>query len=457
MLVSRSSDTSRQLLYFPKSLLKVAQIATVRYASKVVTAESKLAKPVSEQNSKVKVEVRVASDRISKEKTSQNFTESKSSTDLNSFIEHNVGSYNHISSFSDLPTQFGYNQHISINNELRERLRALLWKFNAPIKYAFAYGSGVFSQGKASDDRKPQVDLIFGVSYTQHWHSLNMKQHPEHYSSLRLLGSGTVSFVQEKFGAGLYFNPYVEMDGLKIKYGVVNMDTMLTDLHKWNTLYLAGRLHKPVKILRDEPRVRFVNQSNLINAVRTALLILPEEFSELDLYKTIAGISYLGDPRMRVGENPNKVNNIVSNQFFNFRNLYSSLLDMLPNVELTNSFSLKLPGSDIPVATLKQDMDPTRRGNMVFRLPTEFRQKLYTRFQSKYESSTLVEGNSSGLRGSLFDQEIAGDANLAAGVSKAIHNTVYWPSLSQSAKGILTAGVGRSIRYATEKLQKSRL
>lgn len=456
-------------------------LATPRYSSNIASTESNSSTTslssdstgcdvAKNSSSTIRIEVRVKqnqdqdkSTRSSSPIPERNVRKPKLSLqELNSYLEHNIGSYNHISSFSDLPLEFGYNQHLSIDNELRERLRALLWKFNAPIKYAFAYGSGVFSQGKASDDRKPQVDLIFGVSYTEHWHSLNMKQNPHHYSSLRWLGSGAVSFVQEKIGAGLYFNPYVEMDGLKIKYGVVNMDVMLRDLHEWDTLYLAGRLHKPVKILRDEPRVRFVNQANLISAIRTALLILPEEFSELDLYKTVAGISYLGDPRMTVGENPNKVNNIVNNQFLNFRNLYSSLLDVLPNVTLTNSSSFKLPGTEIPVAFMKQDMDPIRRGNMVFRLPNEFKQKLYSRFQSKYESFSQIQksedaGHRDSLQGSLFDQQIAADPKLAPEVSKAIQNTVAWPSLTQSAKGILTAGVGRSIRYATEKLQKSRL
>lgn len=408
-------------------------------------------------NPKIRLELRVKSAPQSTPKAETPKPQRKpklSLQELNSYLEHNIGSYNHISSFSDLPLEFGYNQHISIDNEIRERLRALLWKFNAPIKYAFTYGSGVFSQGKASDAKKPQIDLIFGVSYTEHWHSLNMKQHPEHYSFLKHFGSGAVSFVQEKLGAGLYFNPYVEMDGLKIKYGVVNIDTMLTDLHKWDTLYLAGRLHKPVKILRDEPRVRFVNQANLISALRTALLILPEEFSELDLYKTVAGISYMGDPRMTFGENPNKVNNIVNNQFLNFRNLYSSLLDVLPNVTLVHSSASKLPGTEIPIASLRQDMDPIKRGNMVFRLPEEFRKKVYNRFQGKYER---VETDGTSLQSTLFDQQIAADPTLTANVSQAIRSTVAWPSLTQSAKGILTAGIGRSIRYAGEKIKKSRM
>jgi hypothetical protein len=50
-----------------------------------------------------------------------------------------------------------------------------------------------------------------------------------------------------------------------------------------------------VKILRDEPRVRLANQVNLVSALGVALLLLPEEFTEYDLYVTIAGLSYMGN------------------------------------------------------------------------------------------------------------------------------------------------------------------
>ncbi|VVT58372.1 uncharacterized protein SAPINGB_P006173 [Magnusiomyces paraingens] len=366
------------------------------------------------------------------------------------YLEKNLGKHHQINSFADLPLEFGHNQHIAINNDMRERLRSILWNFNAPIKYAFAYGSGVFTQGAASDASKPQVDLIFGVSYTEHWHSLNMRQNPSHYSSLRWLGSGAVSFVQDKLGSGVYFNPYVEIDGVKIKYGVVNVNTLLHDLSSWNTLYLAGRLHKPVKILRDDPRIRFANQANLISALRTALLLLPESFSELDLYTTLAGISYMGDPRMAFGENPNKVRNIVHNQFVNFRSLYSPILDVLPNVELQSSAKFALESNrDIAVATLRQDMDPKPRGNMVARLPTDFRNKIYLQY-----SSSPVQDHP---MGSKLDQKIAADvAGLQGQVARAIKNTVQWPSFTQSVKGVLTAGVYRSTKYALEKLSKAR-
>ena len=168
-----------------------------------------------------------------------------------------------IDHFSQLPhTNFGVNQHIVINDEFKEALRQILWQFRAPIRYAFAYGSGVFPQSKdigtpssaTSIHSKPppavvkaqggtpkMIDFIFGVSYTQHWHSLNLHQHRNHYSALGSFGSGAVSAVQDKWGAGVYFNPFVTVNGTLIKYGVVNLDTLCNDLSEWSTLYLAGR------------------------------------------------------------------------------------------------------------------------------------------------------------------------------------------------------------------------
>lgn len=110
-----------------------------------------------------------------------------------------------LSQYSTLGRAFG-------SNEMKDRLRSLLREFHAPVQYAMAYGSGVFSQGKGTSS-KPQIDLIFGVSHTAHWHSLNLRQHRDHYSFLGSFGSDTVSYVQDKMGAGVYFNPYVDIHG----------------------------------------------------------------------------------------------------------------------------------------------------------------------------------------------------------------------------------------------------
>ncbi|KJZ70225.1 hypothetical protein HIM_10373 [Hirsutella minnesotensis 3608] len=402
-----------------------------------------------------------------------------------------------IKSFEDLPHRlFGVNQHMIINWELKEALRVMLRRFNAPIVYCFAYGSGVFPQEagsrsvseaefRAVHPRPPEalvksqrgapkmIDFVFGVSHTQHWHSINMRQHREHYSAVASLGSGFASRVQ-RWGAGVYFNPYVEMDGMLIKYGVTSIDNLVRDLSTWDNLYLAGRLHKPVKILRDHPRVRLANQHNLIAALRTALLLLPPRFSEADLYSTIAGLSYLGDPRMALPtEDRRKVSNIVRHNVVHFRRLYAPLVHTLPNVAYLSPARLDDDGWMLDPAAdraLEQDMDPARRSNMVRRLPSHFRDRLYFRYQKRLaipkddfsrmmDEAAAADSDGRNRRlGGEFERRIATDdpAQLRAAVRQVIKQTVNWPSTAQSAKGLLTAGLRRSWRYLGEKIAKWR-
>ncbi|KAG6007335.1 hypothetical protein E4U21_006146 [Claviceps maximensis] len=402
-----------------------------------------------------------------------------------------------IKSFEDLPHRlFGVNQHMIINYELKEALRVMLRQFHAPIVYCFAYGSGVFPQGdisrsvteaefRAVHPRPPEalvkaqmgspkmIDFIFGVSHTQHWHSINIRQHRNHYSGIASLGSAFVSSVQN-YGPGVYFNPFVEVNGMLIKYGVTSIDNLVNDLTTWDNLYLAGRLHKPVKILRDHPQVRLANQHNLIAAVRTALLLLPPQFSETDLYSTIAGISYMGDPRMALPtENKSKVANIVNNNIVHFRRLYAPLIKTLPNVDFTTSCRLNDqdwildPSAD---SILQQDMDPVKRANMVRRLPKSFRGRLYFQYQKKFaiprgEFNQMMQATNDDestsikrRQGGTFEKRIAQDDpdHLRQVVSQVIKQTVSWPSSVQSAKGVIMAGWSRTMRYLSEKFSNWR-
>lgn len=314
------------------------------------------------------------------------------------------------------------------------------------------------------------IDFIFGVSHTEHWHSINMKQHRNHYSSIASLGSGVVSRVQN-LGAGVYFNPYIEMNGMLIKYGVTSIDNLVNDLSTWENLYLAGRLQKPVKILRDHPQVRLANQHNLIAAVRTALLLLPPNFTESDLYSTIAGLSYLGDPRMALPtENKSKVANIVDNNMVHFRRLYAPLIKTLPNVDFLDPCRLDdenwilNPEAD---SRLQQDMDLSKRGNMVRRLPTHFRSRLYFQYQKKFglpgkEFAEMMRASSDDeisvkkRQGGEFERRIAADdqEQMRALTRQVIKQTVNWPSTSQSIKGAFMGGWSRTLRYLGEKYSK---
>lgn len=384
-----------------------------------------------------------------------------------------------------------------INYELKEALRIMLRQFNAPIVYCFAYGSGVFPQednGRSITDAEfravhpkpppslvkaqkgaPKVlDFVFGVTHTEHWHSINMKQHRDHYSGLASLGSGAVSRVQD-WGAGVYYHPYIEVNGMLIKYGVTSIDNLVNDLSSWDSLYLAGRLQKPVKILRDHPRVRLANQHNLIAAIRTAMLLLPPEFSEVDLYSTIAGLSYLGDPRMSLPtENKSKVSNIVDNNIVHFRRLYAPLVKTLPNIAFTSPCRLDDEEWILnPKAnhTIQQDMDPMKRANLVRRLPKTFRSRLYFQYQKKFalprgEFMQMIQASSRDddstaikkRQGGEFERRIAADdpKQLQEIVRRVIKQTVNWPSTTQSIKGLLTGGWRRSLRYMREKIAKYR-
>ncbi|KAK4448487.1 mitochondrial matrix Mmp37-domain-containing protein [Podospora aff. communis PSN243] len=402
-----------------------------------------------------------------------------------------------IESFKDLPhVNFGVNQHIPFDTEFKDVLKQIPWQFRAPIRYAFAYGSGVFPQSKSSgkvpteeelraihpkaplavqraqDGTPKMIDFIFGVSHTQHWHSLNMKQHRDHYSALASLGSGAVSYVQDNWGAGVYFNPYVVVNGILIKYGVVQLSTLEKDLAEWQTLYLAGRLQKPVKILRDDPKIRLANQINLLSALRTALLLLPPNFTEEELYGTIAGISYLGDPRMSLPtENPSKVKNIVGNNIQNFRRLYLPLIETLPNVEFNDpECSQKdwvLGGESLK---LVQDMDPVKRSNMVRRLPKAFRSRLYFQYQKKFaipqlEFDKMMEESKNEdaisfkrQQGGGFERRIVQDDSdeLRKYIRAVIKQTISWPATTQSLKGPFTSGFRKTWRYMMEKIGKYR-
>ncbi|CAB1315640.1 unnamed protein product [Coregonus sp. 'balchen'] len=195
--------------------------------------------------------------------------------------------------------------------------RRILSQFPQDISLAFAYGSGVFKQNGTSQGQmgKNMLDFVFTVDDPVTWHTMNLMQNRRHYSVLKFLGPRKISRIQDEHGAGV-------------------TDSLIDDLLHWKTMYIAGRLHKPVKILvqGENGKMRGALVGNLKSAVTASFLMLPESFSEEDLFLQIAGLSYAGDFRMVIGEDRSKVANIVKENVQQFRILYNSILQECPQV-----------------------------------------------------------------------------------------------------------------------------
>ena len=323
-------------------------------------------------------------------------------------------------------------------DQQEEVLRKILSKFPSGISFAFAYGSGIFHQ-KGNISSQNMLDFVFVLENARKWHEDNMygKHHAHHYSSLRWFGSRAFVPLQDKIGAGVYYNTLVPMEGRMIKYGTISRDNFILDLNDWQWLYLAGRLHKPVHVLLRPNSKDIVSalKANLNSAITASLLCLPEYFTEEELFLRIAGLSYAGDFRMVVGENKNKVQNIVSSSFESFQELYRPIL--------LNSGKLHFSSSS---GKYHQDQASDVLFCRLMSLPKNLQLKIAQAFEGKKVKPSLVE---SALVKASKDRVACSQL-----VTKGVTSIVKRSSITQSVKGIFTAGGHKTLIYSVQKLTK---
>ena len=310
-------------------------------------------------------------------------------------------------------------------------LTDMLHKFPPGIEYAFAYGSGVFQQSNNRPTKDNMVDLIFVVKEPKAWHAANLETYPGHYSFLQSFGPDFIASLQCHYGAKVYFNTLVNFEGRMIKYGVISRNDFMDDMERWASLYISGRLHKPVLTIKNSDHRTFgpLLRSNLTNAVNTSLLMLPEEFQEIELYVTITGLSYLGDFRMIFGEDKNKVRNIAMPNVEYFASLYKETLKKSPF--LTTS-----------TASCVQDVCPQARLELVKSLPLTLKNEIM-------KNGRVLDKPETAVKSMLEDQDTF--SNI---VKKSVGSIVRKSSINQSLKGILTAGISKSVFYSLAKLDK---
>ena len=314
-------------------------------------------------------------------------------------------------------------------------LLKIVSNFPSGISLAFAYGSGIFKQ-KGNVSSKNMLDFVFVLENARQWHEENLKKQPTHYSFVGRIGSNAVVSLQDKYGAGMYYNTLVPVEERIVKYGTISRHNFLLDLKDWQWMYLSGRLHKPVKVLQEvkDQEISLALKENLNSAVNAALLSLPEEFTEQQLFMSIAGLSFSGDFRMIIGENRNKVHNIIGPNIEHFRRLYKPILLSSREIQY-NSFSGKC----------QQNHDSSVIFSRLMSLPKNLQQKLLENFvPSGIESShkeTLEKLSKDKVKCSKL-------------VQRGIRSIVQRSSMTQSVKGVITAGGYKTLLYSAQKMTK---
>jgi len=295
---------------------------------------------------------------------------------------------------------------------------------------AFGYGSGVFAQTATTTTATPasplpMLDLIFSVPCAASFHSQNMKSFPDHYPIIpRLLPAKAIAHIQRDYGAGMWFNPLVNVpaSSRQIKYGVISTPDLLEDLKEWKYLYVAGRMHKPIGVISTSDDITAAMSTNHLAGLAAGFLTLPAGTTTTTaaLFASIASLSYTGDPRMSAGaEDPNKVQNLVggAGQRARWTALYKPHLQALEAQGI-----IGLDGEKV----------------------------------SWDHANVKARRDLLGLLPAKVSEATRGEATAVA-VTQAMASVVARTARGQSVKGVFTAGLSRSLVYAAEKFKKGLL
>lgn len=276
----------------------------------------------------------------------------------------------------------------------------------------------------------------------------NIARNGSHYSSLKWLGPSAIDYVAEILGSGVYFNTLVPFQpGILIKYGVVRLDTLQRDLLQWNSLYIAGRLHKPVQTLITDPQIAAAQSLNLESALRTALLLLEDEtFSLRQLLRVLCGLSYEGDLRMGLAEDSRKVERIVTGSYRGLSELYQ------PALTVAEAEWKILQRESAGSEYFTQDMSIAARAPLLAALPASLLSKIAT---SVGRSAPVHILSSDPAARAVLARDLAGYSKCGAVLRKSLASTVRVSSLRQVVAGAVSAGAVKSVRYAWRKLNKA--
>lgn len=302
-----------------------------------------------------------------------------------------------------------------MDNDKRLELTSLL-EILPPVEFCCIYGSSLHPNNL---DKTSMIDYILGVADPRQWHAENLKMNPSHYASwmVRLGGAR-----------------------LRFKYGVVRMHDLVQDVLGWERFYLSGRLQKPVNIILDYLGIAELNSVNLKAATSAALLLLPSNFSEDELYAKICGLSYMGDIRMLFAEDKNKVKKIVQGQFNLFQTMYKPILEEYAAQDLLRySTSAKI--------NIMQDCELSNVSSLVSSLPWQLRGLM----GSKLGEKKIIDGADRAVQTVVINSK----EEVAECIRKILSRKVAVSSARQVVAGLLTGGVVHGVKYLGRKMLKA--
>lgn len=192
---------------------------------------------------------------------------------------------------------------------------------------AYGYGSGVMPQANNSVQKK-DIDLILIVEDLLEYFHKNIELNPNEFTkaSKNYFQKATVEKLEK--GAPIAYLTHIPYLEQYFKTGIISKESFLSSCYERTSSYVPFRLEKPCAQIsctdqEIEDAILYDRQTTLMMCL---LLLKEDEKTIYDLFSKICSISYLGDFRVKIKcEDPNKVRNIVDNQFDYFKEDYNAV------------------------------------------------------------------------------------------------------------------------------------
>lgn len=311
------------------------------------------------------------------------------------------------------------------------------------VVYCFAYGENIVPLDGVTPKYNPIINVVFVVNDTELWHSENRRRNARHYSGLMFFGIGTLTKVQEDYGGLVYVNT-ARVQNVTVRYGVMCASDFTFDLQTWATMYIAGRMLQPVVTLKQsfDKRILDALEDNMVMAVHTAMLLLPEKFTERRLYERIVQLSYEGDFGMPLSRAESLSKSIVAAQFPLFHRLYISILLA---VQKWRPRLMKLQKDNV---TWVQSTRPEAIFVQLTEIPSTPLKCMY------YEYVKKIDPYANAVQ-ALKNISVYSRERRAQMIRDCISDQVFKHSFLQGAKNVCTRGVIKSLCSAAEKFAKA--